>query len=416
MSRLPSGRVFLAPLWVAGLLLCGPAAHATDHWDGPAVKGDASADLTDFFAFPSQGSTGPRLSLILSVNPKATAQTRFSDVVTYAFRVHRVTKTTQAPTRFLTGALEVAISCRADRPEGAEQEQWVTCAVEELPRRAKARGPVLSSRVRLNDTSGGTDPRLRVFAGLRADQSFTDVGRARMPVWRDQGLSDKPGVNALAGLNVLSLVVDLDVNAVLKSLGKGSLYAAVAQTSVTREREGRRETRQLDRMGRLEVTVFMLLEDPTRDLWNATDTFRPDPRNEPLFRDALQAGLGRLDNFEKSLTGENVVDWPTPHPFIDMILDDFLVVDVSRPTKASSAEPGYLELETAALAGKPNTTCGGRKPNEDVIARTLTLFINGPQRPQPDRGVGVTAPARPTQDTFPYVPPPFPPEGNVVSR
>ncbi|QDE88207.1 hypothetical protein BHS06_04150 [Myxococcus xanthus] len=391
---------------LAGLLLCGPA-QATDHWDGPAVKGDATVDLTDFFAFPTQGSTGPRLTLILSVNPKAAPETRFSDVVTYAFRVHRVTKTTAAPTRFLTGPEEVAISCRAERPAGPNLEQWVTCAVEETPQPSRRKASALTSRVQVNDTRGGPEARMRVFAGLRADQSFTDVGRARMPVWREQSLSDKPGVNALAGQNVLSLVVDLDVGAVLGSLGKGSLYAAVAQTSVTRIREGRRETVQLDRMGRLEVTVFMILDDATKDLWNATNTFRPDSRHEPLFRSALQAGLGRLDDFEKSLTGEDVLDWPTPHPFIDMVLDDFLVVDVSKPAKPSSTEPGYLELETAALAGKPHTTCGGRKPNEDVIARTLTLFINGPNRPQPDRGVGVPAPARPAEDTFPYVQPPF---------
>jgi hypothetical protein len=427
LSWLHVSRVLATGMLLTGLLLCGPVAHAMDHVDGPAVRGDPSVDLTDFFVFPTQGSPVPRLALILSVNSEATAETRFSDVVTYAFRVRRVAKSSRKPMRFQTGSKEVAISCRAERPSGPEMEQWVTCTVEEFPKRPKRQSAVLSSRVRVNDTSGGPEARLRVFAGQRADQSFGDEPLYHLPCSRDQGRRAAPEMAAPSGMNVLSIVVELDVGAVLGSLGKGSLYAAVAQTSVTREREGRRETRQLDRMGRVEVAAFMsldgphqdfmVLDGPHQDLWNATDSFLPpdsDSSNAKLFLTALQTGLAILDNCEKSLAGKSVIDWPVPHPFVSTLFNDFLVVDVSKPVKPSSSEPGYLEIETSTWAGKPHATCGGRKPNEDVIARTLALFIHGPERHRTDGGVA--APARPAQDVFPYVSPPFVPAGDVRYR
>ena len=48
---------------------------------------------------------------------------------------------------------------------------------------------------------------------------------------------------------------------------------------------------------------------------------------------------------------------------------------------------------------------GGRLPNEDVIKSMMTLLINGPQRAEPNRGVGVNAPDKPASDKFPFVQP-----------
>jgi hypothetical protein len=160
-------------------------------------------------------------------------------------------------------------------------------------------------------------------------------------------------------------------------------------------------------MGRIEVTVWIITDDQLRDEWNAEDTFAVTPAHVPAYEQALQGGLSRLDNFEKSLTDENVVDWPTPHPMIPILLDDFLVVDLSKPTVPSSTVRGYLEVEKAAYLNVPHQTCGGRVPNEDVIATTLTWFINGALRSQPDRGVGVT-PDKPVVNEFPYLREPTP--------
>ena len=58
----------------------------SDHFSGPAVMGDPSVDITDFYAFPSPERPG-NLVLIMDVFPMATAQALFSDVVTHRFRL-----------------------------------------------------------------------------------------------------------------------------------------------------------------------------------------------------------------------------------------------------------------------------------------------------------------------------------------
>ena len=51
----------------------------SDHFSGPAVMGDPSVDITDFYAFPSPERPG-NLVLIMDVFPMATPQSFFSDV------------------------------------------------------------------------------------------------------------------------------------------------------------------------------------------------------------------------------------------------------------------------------------------------------------------------------------------------
>ena len=62
----------------------------SDHFSGPAVINDPSVDITDVYAFPSPERPG-NLVLIMDVFPMATAQARFSDVVTHRFRLRPLT-------------------------------------------------------------------------------------------------------------------------------------------------------------------------------------------------------------------------------------------------------------------------------------------------------------------------------------
>src|SRR5689334_18267147 len=63
----------------------------SDHFSGPAVMGDPSVDITDFYAFPSPERPG-HLVLIMDVFPMATSQSLFSDVVTHRFRLRPLTR------------------------------------------------------------------------------------------------------------------------------------------------------------------------------------------------------------------------------------------------------------------------------------------------------------------------------------
>lgn len=383
----------------------------TDHWDGPAARNDPAADITDFFVFPVVESGQTRLVLVMNVHPNATPDTRFSDAVDYRLRVRRVTAV-RGPgqqTGTQTGGDEFTIVCTATGGEDDAGAQAITFQAGNTWADGRA-APQICVRVAFGDVGGGDDPRLRAFAGVRADTSFTDLARVRLPVWRDIGFADKPGVNSIAGHNVLSLVASVDVQEVLGGTAPGSLFAACGETLRHGPGKGGSATVRIDRMGNIEVNVWIIQDDSLRDRWNAEDTFAVSPAHVAEYTSALQAGLHRLDDFEKSLTGENVIDWPDPHPMVPVLLNDYLVVDVSRPTRPSSTGRGYLEIIKAAYLGVPHQTCGGRVPNEDVIATALTWFINGPDRPQPDRGVGVT-PDKPVTDEFPYlreptVPPP----------
>ena len=63
----------------------------SDHFSGPAVMGDPSVDITDFYAFPSPERPG-NVVLIMNVFPMATSQSLFSDVSHYRFRLRPLTR------------------------------------------------------------------------------------------------------------------------------------------------------------------------------------------------------------------------------------------------------------------------------------------------------------------------------------
>jgi hypothetical protein len=397
--------------------LLGGGALAADHKDGSVVANRPAADITDFFVFPRLDQQNKkRLSLILSSRPSATPNELFDTGLNYSFRFRPVTGFKSAPFKATVSNEEFRIDCRAT----GREMQIMNCKFVRL---SGKEAPVVLQETSVNtrDPSGGGNPDFRVFAGPRADQLFTDRARVRMPVWRDTDLSsgtDWPGVNTFAGKNVLSIVVDLSVDKFVKDTNvkkdakaETQYFAVVSELAeIDLSNPGSGAMRRIDRMGRVEITVFMVRDDKVRDLWNADDTFALDPNHVEKYREHLRRGLKRLDGFElldEGSTAKTVLDWPTPHPWVELLMDDYLIVDLAQPTKPSSTQIGYLGIEIARFTGAAGGGVGGRLPNEDVIDKTLTVFINGLSRPTPRRGVGVPAPARLTVDEFPFVPPPF---------
>ena len=97
------------------------------------------------------------------------------------------------------------------------------------------------------------------------------------------------------------------------------------------------------------------------------------------------------------------VDWPLgpdgAYPLTGLLLADYLVLDLSKPY----AEDSFLEIERAALAGRPHRTCGGRSLNDDVMDTLYTLLVNGGR--DPTIRDGVDGPTRPASRTFRYLAP-----------
>jgi hypothetical protein len=176
---------------------------------------------------------------------------------------------------------------------------------------------------------------------------------------------------------------------------------------------------RIDRMGRVEVTNFMLCFQPfhcsdetevVKDAYNAEDAFALSEQRTH-YASMLESGLQYMDSFDERGglfdSTDLVDDWPSPHPLVDTLLEDYLIVDVTQPCDVSS--PSYLALELEAVAGLPvpsNGACGGRTPNDDVIDRTQTVLINGPARLHVPRRDGVDAPDQPATMQFPYLAPP----------
>lgn len=386
----------------------GGTSFAADHRDGAVVQQDPARDITDFFIFPRlDEQKQKRLSLVLSSHPSAELSASFDNSLTYRFRFRPVTRFQKAPFKAVVSSEEFRVDCRVT---GRRENQVMNCELMHSKSPGQPPTSLAKTTVKTQDLRGGENPDFKVFAGLRADQLFTDRARVRMPVWRDTDYSsgkDWPGVNTFDGKNVLSIVVDLSVEKYLKL--STPLLAALSEVGES-DPSSPGGWRRIDRMGRVEITVFVVLDESIRDRWNADDGFALAPRNVPIYRAELQKGLRRLDGFELNDANpddRNVYDWPVPHPWVDLLMNDFLIVDMERPTTPSSSTVGYLGVEIARFSGGGAGAVGGRLPNEDVIEKTLTTFINGLKRPTPSRGVGVPKPARATVDEFPFVPPPF---------
>jgi hypothetical protein len=211
-----------------------------------------------------------------------------------------------------------------------------------------------------------------------------------------------PGSIFLDGKNVLSLVVEVDCARVF---GGVQLLGVVAET-LTRGKL----TVRLEHVGRPEVKNLMLAPkqfDPVnrdleiRDLYNMEDAFHIPQAYQGAYRARLNANLAFWDR----LDGKE--DWPAAeagaHPLTELMLADFLIVDVTKPYVEKGS---FLEIELATRGARAHQTCGGRALNDDVMDTIFTLLINAGNGPKIRDGVDQAT--MPGSRTFPYLAPPNP--------
>jgi hypothetical protein len=91
-----------------------------------------------------------------------------------------------------------------------------------------------------------------IFAGSRLDSFFMDVPREVETRKTRRIAFQAQGTNTLDGLNVLSIVLELDVASVL-GRASGTLFAVAAETVAAGE-----APRRLERLGRAEVKNILL--------------------------------------------------------------------------------------------------------------------------------------------------------------
>ncbi|MFD5754763.1 DUF4331 family protein [Streptomyces sp. NPDC127044] len=368
----------------------------SDHLSGTRALADPAIDLTDLYAFPSPSRSG-RLVLVMNVFPNARPGALFSDAASYRFRVRPASVPMGDSGSLLdVGTDEFALTCTFSIPIGpddnGELAQRGTCV---LPN-----GESVSLLV--NDERGGEGHGVRCYAGLRRDPFFMDVAKEVETRARRRLAFVPKGTNSLEGADVLTVVVELDVARVFGA-ASGSVFAVAAETVTVGPYPVR-----LERLGRPEVKNILLSDNGVdaankvvdlRDLYNEEDPFLLGPSYVAAYRSRLNANLVFFDGLDGEL------DWTTQpdgtHPLTELLLADFLVVDVAKPY----AEDSYFEIERALLEGREHATCGGRSLNDDVIDTLYTLIVNAGHGPRGCDGVDGTVPA---SREFPYLAPPNP--------
>ena len=326
-----------------------------------------------------------------------------SDGLIYRFRLRPLTlDPAPEPVPFTIGDREFVFDCVFSTVDDVDGET----VVDQEGSCTTPAGDTVA--VRVNDEHGAAVHGVRMFAGPRWDPFIMDAPAALKTIATGELAFQDPSSIYLDGKNVLSLVVEIDAE-----LLEGAELVGVVAETLTR---GRFNVR-LERVGRPEVKNMMLgpkqfdqvnRDLEIRDLYNMEDAFRLGESYQGAYRARLNANLAFWDGLD------GTIDWVTDgdgdHPLTNLVLDDFLVVDVTKPY----AEQGsFLEIELAARRGEAHRTCGGRALNDDVIDTLFTQLINAGNGPTIRDGVDHST--RPASRTFPYLmspnpDPPQPPE------
>ena len=355
----------------------------SDHFSGPAVMGDPSVDITDFYAFPSPERPG-NLVLIMDVFPMANSQSFFSDVLTHRFRLRPLTRSGSDITH---GAVEYTIDVSFnDVPEGSSVQKGTIVTSD---------GPKASFVVGEPFEQDG----MRVFAGLVSDPFFMDV-EAALRTDMSGKLSFNTAANTVHFRDVLSIVVEVPFAPIVERFDGVTLVGAIAENVVTR----RGKPIRIERLGRPEIKNFVLanpMRDPRtkgvelRDLYNREDAFALSKEYRPLYESRLDANLTFFDG----LDGETA--WPLGsdgrHPLRDLLIGDFLILDLAQ----AFAPGNFLEIDRSLVTNQPHKSSGGRWLDDDILDEMLTLFVNGGRGER--YGDGVDAPSKPASLSFPYV-------------
>jgi hypothetical protein len=339
------------------------------------------------------------LTLVLDVFPSCGPTALFSDAVNYRFRVRPVGIASRgAKAAFALGEKEYIFNCRFAAPTNSAAGGQVA---QECTFTAST-GQTVSFRV--NDEQGAQAQGLRVFAGVRMDPFFFDGRRALQTILTRQLAFAKVGTNTNFRQNCLSIVLELEL-ATIFGTGNGPLFAVVGETAVASP-----ITILLERFGRPEIKNVILLPEmfdkvnrnlDVRDLYNQEDAFKLAQTYLGTYRARMNANLHFYDGLDKK------IDWPLDahgnHPLTELLLADFMVVDVSKPF----AEDGcYFEIEQSLLKGAAHKTCGGRWLNDHSMDTLFTLLVNDGNGPA--ISVGVDHATVLASRSFPYLAPPDP--------
>jgi hypothetical protein len=411
-----SRRLLLAAAMVAPLgLVRLPESLASDHADTADIFNRIGGDMTDVYIFPSP-SDPDSVVLVLDCHgliPGGVDEVSFDPRMLYQFKIDN--------TGDFVEDLVIQVKFGSPGPNQAVHvagpyRPFTTGTRAIFAHRLPVRGVINEP---FEPISG-----MQVFAGLRADPFFFDVGRfnsifpdratpltgkqVNFPSIRAANTPQKPGflppgeaADFLAGLNCLSIVVELP-RAALAPRGKPPGVIRLWETTSLFSGAPDFEYVQFDRLARPVTNEALATVTDRRHEHNDHDNPTDDAnRSDGVITD--------IDAFLQFPAGRS--------PQIRKVIESILVPDVMVADLSQSDHASYLGYEvTQALSGGQKSSFGGRALTDDVIDISLGIVF-GDTVPKlglaPDDGaelppfttdnVGYDAAVKHTLGVFPYV-------------
>jgi hypothetical protein len=388
---------------------------ASDHADTAEIVNRIGADLTDVFIFPSP-SNPDNVVLVLDAHgliPGGVIDASFDPRVLYQFKIDNTGDNVE----------DLVIQVKFGNP-GPDQAVYVAGPYKPFTTGTTAIFARRNPGVGVINQSFQPLVGMHVFAGLRADPFFFDVGQfyrifpdRKTPLTGKQvdfasiqaaNTPQQPGflpagqaADFLEGLNCLSIVVELP-RASLAPPGKPPGVIRLWETTSVFSGAPDFVYNQLDRLARPVVNEALATVTLRRHEHNDKDNPTDDS-------DAGAGLLSDIDSFLKFPAGRSQA---IRNVIKSVLVPDVMIADLSQADRAS-----YLGYEvTHALSGGTRSSFGGRPLDADVVDISLGIVF-GNTVPAlglaPDDGaelppfttdnVGYDPGVKKTLNTFPYV-------------
>jgi Domain of unknown function (DUF4331) len=349
-------------------------SHASDHADTAEIFKRIGGDLTDVFIFPSP-SNPENVVLVLDAHgliPGGVPDISFDPRVLYQFKLDNDGDFVE----------DLVIQVKFGSP-GPDQRVHVAGPYKPFTTGTTS---IFANPHRVVGTINQPfDPvtGMQVFAGLRADPFFFDVGRFNA-IFPDRGtpLTGKqvnfPSIRAantpqlpgflppgeasdfLEGLNCLSIIVELP-RAALAPHGKRPGVVRLWETTSVLTGAPDFVYQQLDRLARPVANEGLATVTDRRHEHNDRD----NPTDDANPKHGL---ITDIDGFLQFPAGRSLA--------IRKVIESVLVPDVMVADLSQSGHASYLGFEvTQALSGGTKSSFGGRSLTDDVIDITLGILF-----------------------------------------
>ena len=344
------------------LLLLPFFSSASDHIDGVPTIDNGQVDISDLYAFPS--NKGQKLNIILNTYPAAGPKSHFSYKVGYGLKVRRLKKDLGSNQNILKPLNKDTLSIKclfSKMNHHANDEQKIKCKLK-----LKSKSILLTGNVGkiINKEQEGA----KLYTGLKSDPFFISAGLFSAVTKRkdkQQKLFKKKNTNLMKGLNVLTLIFQLD----LRKLGLGDL----GLIGVAGESFIRKSGRVVDRVGRPEITNLSLHNynselGPLKVQYNAQPAFFKNKKSPNIFVDRLIENISDYDYFDGASWGNFEM-----FKFAHLLVNDFLVLDLSK--RCSMGTDHFMEIEASIVNGHKHRSCGGRRLSDNIMETLYNLYI-----------------------------------------